>query len=236
MKTATKVLETIIEIVCFCAISCAIYFLLENYRIERQAENYASEYKELLTEDENGRMSLEELQKLNPDAAAWIEIYDTTLDYPIMKGKPEYTYLNRDFLGNNCITGSLYIRNIDDRYFTDEYEIVYGHHMANGGMLGCLDYFADPAYLQAHNKGQLITEKETYDVEVLTLIITDSYNDTLYTNNEREYFYNAMENATVLTGSLPERDKEGTLLLFSTCSASGNTDRTILITRLTKQM
>lgn len=233
-----KGLSICIEMFCLTVISAVGFFLLDSYLIQRfaSADSFIANYKKTCVDDETGEFSLAKLQEINPDVVAWVAIDDNPIDYPILQGDPEFTYLNRDMEGNSCLTGSLYIGASANRYFEDEYTIVYGHHMAGGAMLGSLDYFIEPEYLEGHKHGTLITEKATYDIEVLALYKTDAYYESLYSRSDMDSFLSCVEdkeNMVLRTGSLESVEPTDKLLIFSTCSANGTADRTILITRLT---
>lgn len=182
-----------------------------------------------------GKMSLEDLQAINPDAVGWLTIDDTPIDYPVMQGDPEFTYLNHDIYGNTSLTGSLYISVFADRYFNDYYTVVYGHHMSGGLMFGSLDNYKDINYFNNHLEGLLVTENETYDLTVLALARTDAYNEGLYIQNTVEAVkaWESDGSVQTLTGSIDSLEQNDKLLILSTCSSNGTTERTILITRLT---
>ena len=67
--------------------------------------------------------------KLNKDVVGWITIFDTHISYPVVQGKDNQEYLNKDVFGKFSFSGSIFLdyRNACD--FTDSYSIIYGHHM-----------------------------------------------------------------------------------------------------------
>ena len=172
--------------------------------------------------------------KVISDMVGWITVKDTNIDYPVMQGDPEFTYLNHDIYGNTSLTGSLYISVFADRYFNDYYTVVYGHHMSGGLMFGSLDNYKDINYFNNHLKGLLVTENETYDLTVLALARTDAYNEGLYIQNTVEAVkaWESDGSVQTLTGSIDSLEQNDKLLILSTCSSNGTTERTILITRL----
>ena len=67
--------------------------------------------------------------KLNKDVVGWIKIFDTHISYPVVQGKDNQEYLNKDVFGEFSFSGSIFLdyRNACD--FTDSYSIIYGHQI-----------------------------------------------------------------------------------------------------------
>ena len=88
------------------------------------------------TGDGPNSITLGELMKLNKDVVGWIKIFDTHISYPVVQGKDNQEYLNKDVFGEFSFSGSIFLdyRNACD--FTDSYSIIYGHHMEYGAMFG----------------------------------------------------------------------------------------------------
>ena len=51
----------------------------------------------------------EELRELSEDAVAWITIDGTRIDYPVMQGKTNAEYLNKDPYGEFSLSGSIFL-------------------------------------------------------------------------------------------------------------------------------
>ena len=81
----------------------------------------------------------EELRELSEDAVAWITVDGTRIDYPVMQGKTNSEYLNKDPYGEFSLSGSIFLDNRNNKTFSDPYSLIYGHHMEYGAMFGALD-------------------------------------------------------------------------------------------------
>lgn len=241
METVAKglnfILITTVEIFCLVSLTILGFLFYDSYLVNQQASSTTevASYRPQ-ADPETGRMSLAELQAINPDIVGWVTLYETGLDYPVLQGDPEFTYLNRDFKGENSLTGSLYIGVNADRYFDDEYTIIYGHHMAGGLMLGCLDYYGDSKFFDEHLEGELITEKGRYKITVLGFASTDAYAD-FYLQKDKESLMTALDDGTInlKIGTRQSIDMSEKVLIFSTCTSVGTAERTLLITRLDKE-
>lgn len=95
-----------------------------------------SKYRPVLKE---GKLTFEELLEVNPDTVGWIVLEGTNIDYPVVQGKDDLEYANKDVFGNSSLTGSIYLTAINTRDFTNSFNLIYGHHMANGAMFGDIE-------------------------------------------------------------------------------------------------
>ena len=82
-----------------------------------------------------------ELMRRNPDVCAWLTVDGTKIDYPIVRGKDNFEYLEKDALGKFSASGSLFLDSECSRNFDEPYEVVFGHHMDEDKMFGDLDKF-----------------------------------------------------------------------------------------------
>ena len=79
------------------------------------------------------------LREINPDVVAWVYVPGTVINYPVAhkEGDSEY-YLHHNFsLGEGKFGaeyGSIMLSGENKGDFSDEVNILYGHHMRNGSM------------------------------------------------------------------------------------------------------
>lgn len=100
--------------------------------------------------------SVPEEMPITDDMVAWITIDDTNIDYPVMQGDNNMVYLNINPYGEYSLSGSIYLDSRNAADFSDEYSILYGHHMEHGKMFGALDDFLSKDYLENHSTGTLM--------------------------------------------------------------------------------
>ena len=155
------------------------------------------------------------LAKINEDYRAWLTVYDTLIDYPVLQGTNDYYYAYHDIYRNNSLTGAIYMAAGNARDFSDSYNVIYGHHMDNGAMFGALDKYiritkdesgagsqekntvvytrdnvtyiirGDEEYFRNHQEGLLVTESGVYDLAFFGVAYTDAYEDRIYTPGDR---------------------------------------------------
>ena len=115
--------------------------------------------------------STEILRELSENAVAWLTVDDTRIDYPVMQGKTNGEYLNKDPYGNFSLSGSIFLDSRNDKNFGDAYSMIYGHHMEYGAMFGSLDEYADKDFFDAHKTGTLtLTKEKEYTIRFFCLV------------------------------------------------------------------
>lgn len=107
------------------------------------------------------------LRQINPDVAAWLTLDGTHVDHPVVKGKDNFEYLDRDFYGKTYAGGTLFLDEQCPKDFTQEYQLIHGHHMAGGAMFGDLKKYLDKNFFRKNKKGQLLTPTSRYDLEII---------------------------------------------------------------------
>lgn len=94
------------------------------------------------------------------DAAIWLQILDTPLDYPVMLGTDNQFYLNHLPNGNKNALGSLFLD-----YRTNEdsvHLVVYGHNGSGGKMFGLLKQYESQDYFLEHKTLTVATLDAVY--------------------------------------------------------------------------
>ncbi|MBR3992166.1 MAG: sortase, partial [Clostridia bacterium] len=139
------------------------------------------QYKPGLATDWAGPLSgQDKLAAINEDYRAWLTLYETNIDYPVLQGPNDVYYASRDIYGEESLTGSIYLDGDNSADLSDGYNLIYGHHMANGAMFGGIDeYFLDQDYVLSHKFGMLVTPVGLYDLEVFAVAKTDAYDEVI---------------------------------------------------------
>lgn len=136
-KHTNNFIDSVIVIVGLICMFLGGYCLVDNYNVYSNADiTQALGYKPTVTED---TISFNDV----PNAIAWLQIPDTHIDYPIMQGKDNLEYINKDCFGKYSLAGSIFLDFKNDSSFSNDYNIIYGHHMAGGKMFGDLEKFMD---------------------------------------------------------------------------------------------
>ena len=131
--------------------------------------------------------TLVELQALNSEVRGWITIDDTHIDYPVVQGKTDLDYINKDVYGEFALSGSIFMDSRNASDFSDSYSLLYGHHMDNGAMFGDVVKFVDKEYFESHREGTLyLVDGMTYAVHIFACIKTDAFDSMVYQPTAQE--------------------------------------------------
>ncbi len=118
------------------------------------------------------------LQKVNPDVDGWVYCPGTVIDYPVMHGASNDTYLHHSYDKTYNASGSIFVDERNQRYFADPVTILYGHHMASGAMFATLQWWGLKSYLDEHPIMWLLTPDQDYKVELYSAYTTSAYSNT----------------------------------------------------------
>ena len=127
----------------------------------------------------------DKLAEINEDYRAWLIMYDTNIDYPVVQGTDDLYYANHDIYKNASLTGSIYFAAGNTPDITDSYSVIYGHHMDNGAMFGGLDKYEEQSYFDSHREGLLVTKNGVFDLYAFAFIDTDAYEKKIYDVGDR---------------------------------------------------
>ena len=131
--------------------------------------------------------TLAELAALNPDVRGWLTIDDTHIDYPVVQGKTDMDYINKDVYGEFSLSGSIFMDSRNAADFSDSYCLLYGHHMDNGAMFGDVVEFVNKDYFDSHRTGTLyLIDGSVYTIELFACIEIDAFDSVVYQPTAQE--------------------------------------------------
>ena len=166
---------------------------------------------------------------LTEDYVAWLTIDDTNIDYPVMQGDDNMKYLNLDPYGEYALSGSIFLDSRNNADFSDDYSILYGHHMEHGKMFGALDDFIDKNYLKNHSKGTLIVGRDgskVYDLGLFACMKVNVYDKKALDPDSLENVERFIsEEASNINTSIKKSDH---ILVLSTCIEPVSTNRLLV--------
>ncbi len=119
----------------------------------------------------------------NDDMAAWLQIPDTVIDYPVMwTPKDENYYLYRGFDKLKNQNGCLILDTDSSLDPLTTNLIIHGHNMKSGAMFGNLTDYADKDYYEKHKQIILYTPERQRNYEVIAVFRSQVYkkSDTVF--------------------------------------------------------
>ena len=170
-------------------------------------------------------IDFEELQKLNADIYAWIEIPGTAINYPVVQSPDDDGYyLNHTIEGQEGYPGAIYTERQNAKDFSDYNTVIYGHNMKDGSMFMGLHAYEDPQYLKEYNEVIIYTPNHQYTYRIFAAVIYNNrhiLNSYDFGNEEqRQLYLDSIYASRTMQSSIDdsaEVDTQSKLLTLSTC-------------------
>ena len=214
------------------------YSLWDTWRIYHSAlpDQDLMKLKPVKGEDTNP--SLQDLQKINADVCAWLTVDDTGIDYPVVRGKDDMEYINKDVYGDFALSGAIFLQSANQPDFSDPYNLIYGHHMSNGAMFGDVVEFADEEYFAAHQTGTLYLPEKTCSITFFACVETDAMDSQIYgyigepdTTGQMQQLLQYVQEHAVQYRDIGVTPQDSVIAL-STCAESATNGRVVLFGKL----
>lgn len=219
-KTMNRAYEKTMLLIFIIALLICIYALYDTWYVFDHANDKSYLKFKPGVEEENGAVSE---SPITSDMVGWITMDDTNIDYPIMQGEDNTEYLNKDPYGKFSLSGSIFLDSRNNSAFTDEYSLIYGHHMEYGVMFGALDDYLDEDYLNSHRHGQLLVGRDgkvMYELEAFYAMSADAKDDFIFNPENYEELYAFLREKGM--------DINHRVLCLSTCAGDTSTTRIVV--------
>ena len=235
VRIANSLVNLFILTVILLLISFSAYAIWDSNQIHSaaSAENY-ERYKPTV---ESETASFADLQAINPEVFAWLTVYGTNIDYPLVQGPNNLKYINTDARGGHALSGAIFIDYRSSQNFSDFSTILYGHHMENQVMFGEIPQFSDPGYFNARRYGALYADGRELGLEFFAFLHADAYDFEIFRVNIREpetrqaYLNLLLEMATHTRPDVSVT-VDDRIVLLSTCSPGSTNGRDILVAKI----
>lgn len=180
----------------------------------------------------------------NKDVVGWIQIDDTSINYPILQRKSEKDYyLYRNFYGNQDKHGCIYARETCDMVEPTDVITIYGHYMSDGTMFHDIHkyygYGYSRTFFDTHPYIYLANLYEEHTYQVVCLFKTsgtygEGFPFHLYDDfaDEAEYeeFINGVRGLAIYDSGI-ETQYGDTFICLSTCEYSIENGRLVLVAK-----
>lgn len=178
----------------------------------------------------------------NSDMAAWLQIPDTVIDYPVMwTPRDENYYLKRGFDGSRNRNGCLILDTDSCLDPLTTNLIIHGHNMSSGAMFGSLIKYESEDFFKKHRNIILYTKEYQRNYEVISVFRSQVYkkSDTVFkfykffqadTQEEFDDFYNNIMDLSIYdTGVTVEFGDH--FLTLSTCAYHVEQGRFVVVAK-----
>ena len=241
-KTAGDVVLTVVLIAAICVFCYAGYNLFHIYtEYKKGTDEYNSITQMAVTErDPDGEAAGPEagselkapmdidfasLKSVNDDVVGWIYVEAVPdINYPIVHGKDNETYLHRTYEKNYNFAGTIFVDYENKGDFSDCNTIVYGHNMKNGSMFAGLKEYRSASYMVTHPNIYVDLADGTHAYQVFSVYEADADSDS-YTigfapDEQYETFLSTIKSRSQYDTGV-EVTKEDSIITLSTCTKHG---------------
>ena len=182
-------------------------------------------------------VDLSKIAKINEDAAGWITLEDSHIDYPIVRGKNNSFYLNHLFDGTYSTSGSIFMDYRCARDFSDPNTVIYGHRLKDGSMFADLRNYRKQEYYDSHPVMTITTPDKVYTVELISGTIEDGTYEfvrlDLAKDGMGKYVTSLKERSTFKSGVTAEDGDR--IVSLCTCTYERDNARFMVVGKLTEQ-
>jgi len=235
IRIVNSVVDTLVLLAILLLVAVGGYALWDSKRVYTGAD--AKRYEVYKPTAQNEGASFADLQAINPDVFAWITVYGTHIDYPVVQGPDNMKYVNTNVEGHHCLSGAIFLDSRSSKDFTSFPSILYGHHMEKNAMFGEIGNFSAQNYFDARQYGTLYYGGQEHGLEFFAFLHANAYDDAVFKTGIAEQDARHAYLSMLLETALHTRDIKTTaddrIVLLSTCSARTTNGRDILAAKIT---
>lgn len=240
-----RVLFFLSLIVLLGALACVGYIFYTYWQGQAEYDELAQEYMHV--DDPTGVTTLgsfqvdwDGLRAINPDVVGWVYIPGTVINYPIVwRENDDDYYLHRTFGDNSVGTfgaeyGTVMLAGVNSPEWTDEVNVIYGHHLNNGSMFAQFAAMEDTTVFNEHRTIYVLTpvgnfRMTTFACDKVSGSSMDIVIPNFPTKEELAAYVQARLDASLVVPdppALPATDVKQ-VFAFSTCSQPDHENRII---------
>jgi len=184
-------------------------------------------------------VDFENLWQTNGDIVGWISSPDTVIDYPVLLGETNDTYLHTAWDGTYSASGSIFLncRCVGD--LSDYETILYGHNMKSGAMFHALKGYLKQSYYDEHPYMWYVTPDAYYLLYVIACYSSDTSDEAYELKTSEEEVRDFIESARARSTLTPTWTVDGLdadqiaetakrVVVLSTCSLDSDNARYIV--------
>ena len=164
----------------------------------------------------------------------WLTIDDTNINYPIMQGKDNVEYLDKNIYGESNASGSIFLEWSNDKQLQDEFSIIYGQSTMPDLMFGSLDQYLKKDYFDAHQNGMIFTSDHQYEFRVFAAYEAETsdgfiFNPAIRTADSIRNYIKSR------AGIYKEPDPDCRIVALSTCTKEKELQRTVVFATISEK-
>ena len=202
----------------------------ENKNIESEIKKAVSVVElsiDSYTKDEVVQIDFDLLKSMNPDTVAYIQVFNTNIDYPVVQTSDNNYYLTHNFEKKWNIAGWVFADYKNKFDGTDQNIVLYAHNMMDGSMFGSLkDIFSEEWRKSAKDKTiTFVTGSGTFSYQVFSTYEIEPEDYYIHTSFSDESLFASFldtiksRSSYVYDVDVSSKDR---ILTLSTCTIHGD--------------
>lgn len=171
------------------------------------------------------------LKNINPDVIAWIRIPNTNINYPVLQGESNNTYLRHNIYHRYSRSGCIFVSEDNSNPFVDFNTIVYGHNMQNGQMFSDLKKYREQDFYEDHKYVYIYFPDESVKkYNIISFHVVNDGDPDVYTLNVREFnsYKKAIFKNNILNNVFEDIENVESVITLSTCTNTSDSKRYVL--------
>lgn len=177
----------ILIILIFLFILCMIVKCVKEGMVATAASRKYAELNKKAIMDEDHMINFSIVHAKGSGSTSWIYIPGTNIDYPLVQGPDNSTYLNKDAYGSKNEAGAIFINFANSQNLTDAKTVIFGHNMINGTMFADLHNYTSKSYAKKHSDMYIYMDGgEVKHYKVLYHMFTTPYEESIYITSKTE--------------------------------------------------
>ena len=244
IRCANSLLTLLEVLLIFAAVVYSVYSLWDNRQIYDQVENVTKDLREIKSLAGDDALSMfDQLRFINPDVHAWITMDGTAIDYPVLQGSSNFSYINTDVYGDFAMLGSIFLDFRNYPGFTDRYTLLMGHDMSGHRMFSDVNLYKDKDFFTQNTTGTLTLPDGEHTLLSLSCIVTSAGNSQIFNPQNWNHLtakqilqyvqqdaLHVNRDTLRLLSQMLAMGPDARIVALSTCSSEYSDARTILLT------
>ena len=128
-------------------------------------------------------LKVKQLKEENADIVGWLEIENTTINYPVLQGTDNEYYMTHNYKKEKSKNGSIFLNADYDWNIASNNLLIYGHNLGNGTMFQELLKYESESYYKQHPKIRFTTVEDDSEYEIIS-----AFKSRVYYKSEKNVF------------------------------------------------
>ncbi len=226
-KTKLRVINLILAMALIGLLLVITFYLRQGLIDAAAAETYDNVQREVV-DKETHTVNFSAVREMGSPSTAWLFIPDTPIDYPLVQGPDNDTYLDMDAYGRPSKAGAIFINFANSGDMSDAHTVIFGHNMADGSMFSVLHNYDSEEWGRKHQDAYIYMADDTVKhYKLRYYIFTEPLNESVYIVSKAEKGAEVAEKLRAQADIVYDEYTGGNLICLSTCTF--HTLRTVVV-------